>query len=110
MLIEVARSRGRYVPDVSFGTHFFQDLVESGIRYLPLYPDDRGVVFNESFLLGAHNLLAEMLPEYASLAHVIHVIDVPRAAHGLILRVLMNADIDEAIAFLATPRRSPPLA
>ena len=40
MIIEVARKKGNYVPDVSFGTHFFQDLVESGIRYLPLYPDD----------------------------------------------------------------------
>ena len=57
MLLEVARKRGNYVPDLSFGTHFFQDLVESDIKYLPLYPDDPGVVFNEAFLLGAPNLL-----------------------------------------------------
>ena len=40
MLIEVARQRGNYLPELSFGTHFFQDLVEASIRYLPLYPDD----------------------------------------------------------------------
>ena len=34
------------MPELSFGTHFFQDLVESAIRYLPLYPDETGVVFN----------------------------------------------------------------
>ena len=44
MLLEVARRKGSYVPDVSFGTHFFQDLVESRIHYLPLYPDDPGVM------------------------------------------------------------------
>ena len=38
VLIEIARKKGNYLPDLSFGTHFFQDLVESAIRYLPLYP------------------------------------------------------------------------
>jgi len=42
MLIEIARKTGDYLPDLSFGTHFFQDLVESEIRYLPLYPDNGG--------------------------------------------------------------------
>ena len=49
VLIEIARQKGNYVPDLSFGTHFFQDLVEADIRYLPLYPDDARVVFNEAF-------------------------------------------------------------
>jgi hypothetical protein len=52
MLIEIARAKGGYVPDLSFGTHFFQDLVEARIRYLPLYPDDEDVVFQESFCSG----------------------------------------------------------
>jgi pyruvate, water dikinase len=106
MLIEVARTRGHYVPDVSFGTHFFQDLVEAGIRYLPLYPDEPGVAFNEAFLLNTPNLLAALVPEHAGLAEVIHVIDVPQATGGLVLRVAMNADIDEALAFLAVAERA----
>ncbi len=65
MLIEIARKKGNYVPDLSFGTHFFQDLVESGIRYLPLYPDDEGAKFNERFLLEATNSLAGHCPECA---------------------------------------------
>ncbi len=108
LLLEVARKRGHYVPDVSFGTHFFQDLVESGIRYLPLYPDDVGIAFNESFLLGARNLFVEMVPEYARLADAIHVIDVPQATGGLVLRVLLNADTDEAIGLLAPPEAKIP--
>jgi pyruvate,water dikinase len=109
LLLEVARKRGHYVPDVSFGTHFFQDLVESGIRYLPLYPDDKDVVFNESFLSGARNLLVEMVPEHARLADVIRVIDVPQATGGLVLRVLMNADEDEAVGVLVPAEAKKPV-
>jgi hypothetical protein len=103
MLIEIARKQGHYVPDLSFGTHFFQDLVESRIRYLPLYPDDDGVSFALGFLRGSPSLLAELLPEFASLDATLRVIDVPRVAEGRILRVLMNADLDEALGYLAPP-------
>jgi len=103
MLIEVARKKGNYVPDVSFGTHFFQDLVESGIRYLPLYPDDEGVKFNEKFLLETPNSLAAHCPECAHLADTLRVIDVPEATGGKVLRVLMNADRGLAVGFLAPP-------
>ncbi|MCB9516572.1 MAG: PEP/pyruvate-binding domain-containing protein [Candidatus Krumholzibacteriia bacterium] len=109
MLIEVARRQGSYVPDLSFGTHFFQDLVESRIRYLPLYPDERDVLFNERFLARAPNLLAEMLPEFAELQHVLRVIDVPAASGGRVLQVLLNADLDEAVGLLAaTGAPAPP--
>ncbi len=105
MLIEVARQRGNYLPDLSFGTHFFQDLVEASIRYLPLYPDDSQTVFKESYLKRAPNLLGEMVPELAHLSDTLHVIDVPGNAGGLVLRVLMNADLDQAVAFLAPPTK-----
>jgi hypothetical protein len=87
MLIEIARARGRSVPEVSFGTHFFQDLVESRIRYLPLYPDDDDVLFNEPFLRGSHSVLGQLLPDYAHLRDVVRVIDVPQNTGGKIVRV-----------------------
>ena len=47
LLIEIARQKGSYVPELSFGTHFFQDLVSRPrFRYLPLYPDEQKNVFN----------------------------------------------------------------
>jgi len=112
VLIEIARKTGNYVPEVSFGTHFFQDLVESSIRYLPLYPDDPGVIFQEPFLRESRNFLPILLPEFAYLSHTIHVIDVPHTTGGKILRLLMNADLDEAVAILAMPGdvdASPPI-
>jgi hypothetical protein len=110
VLIEVARQRGNYVPDLSFGTHFFQDLVEAGIRYLPLYPDEPDVVFNEPFFRRAHNILAELLPDAAHLADVVRVIDVGREMQGKVLRVLLNAELDEAVGVLSTPSAQPEVA
>jgi len=100
LLAEIARQKGGYVPDLSFGTHFFQDLVEARIRYLPLYPDEPDEVFREGFFRHSPNVLADMLPDHAHLSQVIKVIDVPASTGGQLLRVLMNADLDEAVAVL----------
>jgi predicted nucleotidyltransferase len=101
VLSEVARKKGRYSPDLSFGTHFFQDLVEAGIRYLPLYPDEEGNRFDHLFLERSHNLLPELLPEFADVAEIVRVIDVVQATGGRVLHVLMNADLDEAVGIFA---------
>ena len=103
MLIEIARKQKDYVPDPSFGTHFFQDLVEASIRYLPLYPDDRGIIFNEHFLNTAQSILPDTLPEFTNLSAVIRVIDVPAATGGQVLQVLMNADEERGLASLTEP-------
>ncbi|MGQ9560517.1 MAG: PEP/pyruvate-binding domain-containing protein [Candidatus Oleimicrobiaceae bacterium] len=107
MLIEIARRKGNYVPELSFGTHFFQDLVESSIRYLPLYPDDDGVFFNEDFLRSAENQLQALLPEYRRFADVVRVIDVPCATRGKVLEVLMNADEDRAVGLFVEAGEDP---
>jgi hypothetical protein len=105
VLIEVARQRGNYLPELSFGTHFFQDLVEASIRYLPLYPDDPTVAFNEIFLRHSRSVLCELVPECAHLEDILRVIDVPLETGGLILHVLMNADLDQAVGYLSLPQR-----
>jgi len=100
-LIEVARQQGNYVPDLSFGTHFFQDLVEANIHYLPLYPDDEENAFNETFLTHSPNILSDLLPDFAGLSDTIRLIDVPKATDGLVLDLLMNAELDQAVGVLS---------
>jgi hypothetical protein len=101
LLVEIASRREGSVPELSFGTHFFQDLVESSIRYLPLYPGEDGGVLNRAFLVGAANQLDTLVPEYAHLGGAIRVIDVAAATGGQLLKVAMNADEDEALGYLA---------
>jgi pyruvate, water dikinase len=100
VLIEVAKKKGNYVPDLSFGTHFFQDLVEASIKYIPLYPDDEATEFNENFLNNSHNILPDLLPEFAHLIDTVKVIDVKQRTDGKIIRILLNSDLDEALAYL----------
>ncbi len=101
MLLEVARKKGAYVPDVSFGTHFFQDLVEAEITYLPLYPDEDNTIWNEAFLNNSPNALGEIVPQFADLEGVVKVIDVLKAGDGRYLHVIMDGEADRALAFLA---------
>lgn len=103
LLIEMAREKDGYTPEVSYGTHFFQDLVESEIFYLPLYPDEPTSTYNEEFFAGADNVLAEMLPEYEDVAPYLKLIDVPDASGGLYLHVAMNREESLAVANLAPP-------
>lgn len=103
-LIELARKKSGYIPELSFGTHFFQDLVESNIRFLPLYPDEPGTIFKEKYFTGSDNILGTLLPQYKEFEKVIRVIDVPHSSGGLSLCIAMNAELGEALGFL-TPHK-----
>jgi len=99
------------VPDLSFGTHFFQDLVEARIRYLSLYPDEAGNLFNDGFFQDTLSVLAQLLPDFAHLGPALRVIDLQRLAPGLELNVIMDGDRDQALGFLveAGPSASAPV-
>jgi pyruvate,water dikinase len=103
MLIEIAQKQKEYMPEPSFGTHFFQDLVEASIRYLPLYPNDPDIIFNEEFFHTRKNLLPELVPEFSQLTDVIKVICIPEEANGQLLQISMNAELAQAIAILTEP-------
>lgn len=103
MLIEIAKRKGSYVPDLSFGTHFFQDLVESRIQYLPLYPDEEDNIFNEEFFNNSPNIFSQLLQDFPLISDVIKVIDVPKVTNGKILKILANADKNLAVAILQNP-------
>jgi len=103
VLMEVACTKGNYVPELSFGTHFFQDLVEADIRYIPLYPDEPDSTLDQTFLRRAKNMLPEMFPEFERLADVLRVVDVAHEREGRVLRILMNADLEEAVGIFDVP-------
>lgn len=105
VLIEVAFAAGGTVPEVSYGTHFFQDLVEAQIFPLPLYPDDPETVFDEDFLASAPNQLASILPADERYAPYVKVIDVPAVSNGRMLTIIMNSEVDRAVGFLASPEQ-----
>jgi hypothetical protein len=97
MLIEVARHKQGYVPELSFGTHFFQDLVEANILYLPLYPDKPINVFKESYFFENKNHLEELLPNYKNYSNVVKIIKI---ADSEMLSIYMDGENSNAVAFI----------
>ena len=91
---------GGFSPEVSFGTHFFQDLVEAEIHYLPLYPDEPGNHFNDAFFSQTANVLDRIVPDDADFANDIHVIHVPSSAQGRTLHIAMDGENDKALGYL----------
>ena len=100
VLVEIAREEAGHLPELSYGTHFFQDLVESGIIYLAVFPDESTSDFNESFLADSPNALLGLLPDAGPFADVVQVIDVPAAANGAHLQVVADSQAQSAVCFL----------
>jgi hypothetical protein len=100
LLVEIARKKGNYVPDLSFGTHFFQDLVEARIHYLALYPDEEGNLFNEEFLRDSPSVFTSFLPEYNRLERAVRVIDVEQVFPNSDFNVVMDGEMDRALGFV----------
>lgn len=63
ILCEMAYSEAGYQPELSFGSHFFQDLVEADVFYGAISEDPEQALFNADFFTGAQDLLRTFLPE-----------------------------------------------
>jgi predicted nucleotidyltransferase len=103
LLVEIAKKKGEYTPELSFGTHFFQDLVEADIKYLPLYPDEPKIIFNEKALLDANNHLSKIVSKNKKYQHVVKLVKTSDLLEGGALSVIMDGDTNEALAFLKPP-------
>ena len=73
VMVEIEYMSGSLVPELSFGTHFFQDLVETDIFYVAIFPGREDVVFNGDWLEGKQNSLGTLLPESRRYEDVVKV-------------------------------------
>ena len=100
VLVEVALEEAGHVPEVPYGTHFFQDLVEGQIIYLPVYPDDADSEFEKEFFETAPNVLLELLPHTDEYKSVLHLIDVPKTTGRSFAQVIADSQSHHAVCFL----------
>jgi len=75
ILCELTLMHEGLVPDVSLGTHFFNDLVEMDMLYLAVSPGREGHALNEGLLRQQANQLSRLVPAAAEWADAIRVID-----------------------------------
>jgi hypothetical protein len=99
-LIEVGWGQGKNRPTLSYGTHFFQDLVEARIYPLAIFPGEPGNPFKNSFFETAMNALPALLPSDAQWSDYVKVIDVPGTTGGRKLELIMSGDESRAVAYL----------
>ncbi len=76
ILGEIAFESAGMIPELSFGTHFFQDLVETDIFYIAIFPEKEDVYFNKKWLDNKKNILNEILPDYGNYNDVLKVYNV----------------------------------
>ena len=89
-------------PDLepSFGTHFFQDLVESNIYPLNVNLDDHDAVFNRGFFYRTPNRMADFIRTDETLLDALRLIKVDDFSAGCTLSLVMNDEAGKAVAFL----------
>jgi pyruvate, water dikinase len=75
ILCEMVEMNDTMIPDVSLGTHFFNDIVEAGIIYLAIFPQVTENYLNREFFLTEPNRLTEIAPAEARFADLVRVID-----------------------------------
>ena len=100
VLVEVADDSLGHVPDVSYGTHFFLDLVEAGIIYLPVFPQDPAAQYNQGLLRSAENFLAQFVPEPKEFEACLKVIDAESLFPGRRFTVLADPQSQQAACLL----------
>ncbi|MFH1576819.1 MAG: PEP/pyruvate-binding domain-containing protein [Candidatus Margulisiibacteriota bacterium] len=74
-LVEVDDPEGGFMPELSFGSHFFLDLVETNIFYTALFLDNEEVVFDKKWLDGLANQLTDLVADAVAYQSVIKVHD-----------------------------------
>jgi hypothetical protein len=100
VLVEMAREEAGQVPEVSYGTHFFLDLVEAQIIYLPVYPNDPEAGFNREIFEGLPNVLEQLLPDAGRFGEFIRLFDLPVSTGGLYARVAADPQSQRAVCYL----------
>ncbi len=76
VVCEVEFETAGLMPELSYGSHFFQDLVESDIFYVALFLKKEGTFYNESWISSQPNILSSWLPEQVAFESVIKVIEI----------------------------------
>ncbi len=103
-LVELSGEGVGTAPEPSYGTHFFQDLVEAQIYPLAILLDDSTSVFKHDFFYEAHNCIGRFLPEANNpdwqFKDSLRVIDVQEYRPGWMLNLVMDDDKSRAAAFL----------
>ena len=73
---EISESSVGYIPELSYGSHIFQDLVEAGILYTAVFEKESTVAWSPELLAGFREVTEEMTNMQEDIKGILHVYDV----------------------------------
>lgn len=76
VICEMSESRAGYMPELSYGSHIFQDLVEAGITYAAIFENEKTLIFEPEKIKQMENCLADFYPEREGIMDVIGIYSV----------------------------------
>jgi hypothetical protein len=99
-LVELSGESVGTSPEPSFGTHFFQDLMEAQIYPLAIFLDDKDILFNHDFFYNTPNCVLDFIPISKRLSRTLRLLAVEdfRSSHHMDL--LMDGQKGRAVAYL----------
>ena len=75
-ILEESYSEIGYMPELSFGSHMFQDLVEADIYYGAIFENEKRIEYNKEMIEDMPNKLKEINPNLdEEIYKIIHVFD-----------------------------------
>ncbi len=77
VLVETTYAEGGFRPELSYGSHFFQELVETGTYYAAVFEDRAGVIYRPEVITALPNQHLEFDPDAGDLEGAIHVARIP---------------------------------
>ncbi len=72
-ICEVSDNRAGYMPELSYGSHLFQDLVEADIFYSAIWNDRRTHIYREGLFADLPNVFPEACPDLEPLFSIFRV-------------------------------------
>lgn len=102
VVCEVVAMHEALIPDVSLGTHFFNDLVEHDMLYVAYFPKRADNSIDDQWFRNAPNQLLDLVPSATAMAEVVRVIDCGHAGQPVWLRA--DATAQEALVFTRKER------
>lgn len=75
-ICEIANSEAGYNPELSYGSHFFQDLVESKILYNAVFENEKTVAFHPERLSACPSAFDALVEDGSGLEEIVRVYDV----------------------------------
>jgi len=101
VLVELAGSEIGASPEPSFGTHFFQDLMEANIFPLGVFLDDEQTIFKREFFRATPNRVLDFIPiENPRVLAALKLIAIHDFRPNARMNLVMDANKSRAVAFI----------